>query len=133
ELNRALDLWPGFAGSATTLVNLSENHTFRLDRPDASRAILRVHRPGYHTRLGIESELAWMQALRRDAGLLTPRPLPGADGGLVQAAPFLTPSDTRHMVAFAFEDGWEPREDDDLAPIFAQLGELAARCHAHVT
>ncbi|RDE08965.1 phosphotransferase enzyme family protein [Pelagibacterium lacus] len=132
ELDRALGLWSGFAGSATTLVNLSENHTFRLDRPDGRRAILRVHRPGYHTRLGIESELAWMQALRRDAGLFTPRPLPGADGALVQAAPFLTPLDTRHMVAFAFEDGWEPREDDDLAPIFAQLGELAARCHAHV-
>lgn len=132
NLDDALRLWPGFVGSRATLINLSENHTFRLDAPDGARAILRVHRPLYHTRLGIESELAWMQALREDAGLFTPRPLPGSDGAFVQQAPFLAPHDMRHMVAFAFEDGAEPRPEDDLGAVFFQLGALAAQCHAHV-
>ena len=129
-LSEALLLWPGFERGSATLINLSENHTFRIDRPDGGKAILRVHRPGYHSRLAIESELAWMGALRRDAGLFTPRPLTGNDGALVQEAEFL--GDTRHMVAFAFEEGSEPQEEDDLAPVFRQLGALAAQCHAHI-
>jgi Ser/Thr protein kinase RdoA (MazF antagonist) len=35
-------------------------------------------------------------------------------------------------VLFEFEAGAEPVVGDDLAPVFAQLGEFAARCHAHV-
>lgn len=132
-LENALTPWPKFTGARATLINLSENHTFRLDMPDGSRAVLRVHRPGYHSKLGIESELAWMTALRRDAKLFTPKPLPSARGTLVQEAAFLSEHDIRHMVAFAFEDGEEPPIDDNLTTIFVQLGELAALCHAHVT
>lgn len=129
-LSEALLLWPGFERGAATLINLSENHTFRIDSPDGGKAILRVHRPGYHSRLAIESELAWMQALRRDTGLFTPRPLVGKDGVLVQEALFL--NETRYMVAFAFEEGVEPQVFDDLTPVFRQLGALAAQCHSHV-
>lgn len=131
-LSEAFILWDGLAGAIPTLVNLSENHTFRLDLPGGRSVILRVHRPGYHTRLAIESELAWMQALRRDAGLFTPRPIAGRNGDYVQQAPFLSPDDHRHMVLFAFEKGSEPQVGDDLAPVFTQLGALAARCHKHV-
>ncbi|WP_196259015.1 phosphotransferase enzyme family protein [Pelagibacterium limicola] len=128
----ALALWDGLEGGLPVLVNLSENHTFRVDCPDGTRAILRVHRPHYHSRLAIESELAWMQALRTEAGLFTPRPIPGRNGLLVQQAPFDGPDDIRHMVLFHFEAGEEPVVDDDLSPIFTQLGALAAQCHAHV-
>ena len=34
--------------------------------------MLRVHRTGYHPPGAVASELAWLQALRRDEGLLTP-------------------------------------------------------------
>ena len=129
-LAAALDRWAGFARSGIELINISENHTFRLDLPDGERAVLRVHRAGYHSRSAIESELAWMQALRAEAGLFTPRPLPGRDGSLVQEGRFL--GETRHMVAFAFEDGAEPQVGDDLTPVFRQLGGLAAQCHLHV-
>lgn len=129
-LSEAFSLWPGFAGSEARLINLSENHTFRLDLPDGTPAVLRVHRPSYHSRNAIESELAWMRALRRDAGLFTPRPLPGLDGALVQQSAFM--GQQRHMVAFAFEEGEEPCESDDLVPLFHQLGALAAQCHAHI-
>lgn len=129
-LATVLERWPGFGHSGIELINLSENHTFRLDLADGGRAVLRVHRPGYHSRLAIESELAWMQALRDQRGLFTPRPLPGRDGHMVQEGRFL--GETRHMVAFAFEEGAEPQVGDDLAPVFHQLGSLAAQCHSHV-
>lgn len=131
-LDKALSLWPQFSGSRPTLINLSENHTFRLDLANGGRAILRVHRPGYHTRLGIESELAWMRALQVEAKLFTPTPLAGTDGKLVQEAPFLDTTDQRFMVAFAFEEGAEPQEAEDLTGVFRQLGALAAQCHRHV-
>ncbi len=131
QLDHTLDAWPGFSGGTATLINLSENHTFRIDLADGGKAILRVHRPGYNSRLAIESELAWMAALRRDAGLFTPCALEGINGALVQAAPFSSSDDIRFMVAFAFEDGLEPREDGDLTGVFAQLGALAAQCHRH--
>lgn len=131
-LIEAFARWDGLEGGRPTLINLSENHTFRIDMPDGRKAVLRVHRPAYHTRLAIESELAWMQALRADAGLFTPRPIAGRDGNLVQHAPFLAPDDQRHMVLFVFETGAEPVVGDDLAPVFSQLGALAAQCHAHV-
>lgn len=131
-LETVLALWHGLDGSQPTLINLSENHTFRLDMPNGDRAILRIHRPHYHTRLAIESELAWMQALRADTCLFTPRPIAGRDGNLVQSAPFTSPDDVRHMVLFAFENGAEPVVGDDLTPVFSQLGALAAQCHAHV-
>lgn len=129
---QVLSLWDGLEDASATLINLSENHTFRLDTQDGQRFILRVHRPGYHSRLGIESELTWMQALRADAGLFTPQPITGRDGEAVQLAPFTGDTDLRHMVLFVFETGEEPVVGDDLAPVFAQLGSLAAQCHCHV-
>ena len=133
DLESVLVRWNGLAGASAILVNLSENHTFRLDLPDGGRFILRVHRPLYHSRAAIESELAWMQALRRDASLFTPQPLAGRNGEWVQEAPFTGPDDMRHMVLFAFETGDEPTPGEDLSPVFAQLGALAAQCHNHVT
>jgi Ser/Thr protein kinase RdoA (MazF antagonist) len=128
----ALSLWDELAGGEPVLINLSENHTFRIDLPDGRKTVLRVHRPDYHTRLAIESELAWMQALQSDAGLFTPFPIAGRNGELVQRASFDGPDDPRYMVLFRFEAGAEPEVDDDLSPVFVQLGALAAQCHAHV-
>jgi hypothetical protein len=47
-----------------TLLNVSENGTFRIDEPDGGRSVLRVHRSGYHTKEAIASELDWISALR---------------------------------------------------------------------
>ena len=42
--------------------------------------MLRVHRTGYHPPGAVQSELAWLQALRQDEVLLTPAVYPAADG-----------------------------------------------------
>jgi len=125
-----LDAWAEATGGRACLVNLSENHTFRIDRDDGRRFILRVHRPGYQTSDAIESELAWIAALRRDAGLPVPVPLAGKDGRLLQHLS-LGLDMPRAAVLFRFEAGREPRESEDLEPLFARLGEIAARLHRH--
>jgi Ser/Thr protein kinase RdoA (MazF antagonist) len=126
-----LAAWGETEGGRARLINLSENHTFRIDRDDGKRFILRLHRPGYQSTAAIESELCWIAALRRDAGLPVPVPLPGRDGQLVQQMHFGSEA-PRAVVLFRFEAGREPREGEGLEPLFARLGGLAAQLHRHV-
>ena len=56
----SLERWPVVAGGTPTLINLSENHTFRIDGATGSRHVLRLHRPRYQSRTAIGSELAWL-------------------------------------------------------------------------
>ncbi len=102
--------------------------------PDGKKSVLRVHRYGYNSDAAIQSELAWMQALRRDQDMFTPTPISGADGALLQAAPVnIDPAvPAQFMVLFEFETGHEPSEHDDLQHSFEELGRLAAKAHQHV-
>src|SRR5262249_53036781 len=72
----------GFSAHARlSLLSLSENATYRVDDPGyGAAAVLRVHRTGYHPPGAVASELAWLQALRRDEGLLTPQVFAAVDG-----------------------------------------------------
>jgi hypothetical protein len=74
---RAYDAHPD---TVIELLNVSENATFLVTDPAAGPSVLRVHRLGYHSEPEIASELAWMDALRAEAGVRTPRILPAADG-----------------------------------------------------
>ncbi|MBN8995610.1 MAG: phosphotransferase [Rhizobiales bacterium] len=115
------------------LINVSENATYRVDGAEGRpRFALRIHRIGYHTRAGIASELAWLMALRRDGVALTPVPLPGRDGELIQEVEGPVPGHRRYAVLFRWEDGREPSPTEDLAAKFAMLGETSARMHRHV-
>ena len=87
DIEPALSLWPELAGGRARLINHSENQTFLVETERRGRFTLRVHRPGYQSRPAIESELAWMAALRRDTDVPIPEPLPGADGQLADSEP----------------------------------------------
>ena len=71
--------------STASLLNLSENATYRIDAPDGRRWALRIHREGYQSRQAIASELAWAMDLRQTGVAITPNPLAGADGKLVSS------------------------------------------------
>ena len=81
----SLELYEVGDASPPTLVNLSENATYRVDDPASGRRwALRVHRDGYHSRNAIASELDWATALRGDGVVATPVPFPGRNGALIQ-------------------------------------------------
>ena len=130
----ALDRYDLPDGVQAHLVNVSENATYRIDAPDdATKWALRVHREGYHTRNGIASELAWLTALRRDGAVVTPTPIAGTDGELIQLVSHDAVPKPRHVVLSAWEDGVEPDEEQqDLRGPFEVLGEITARMHVHV-
>ena len=128
---RALPLWGVPASATLTLLNISENATYRIDDPAQSAPlILRVHRLGYHTREAVQTELAWMKALQQEAGVETPQALPGQDGELIQTVVTPALSEERMVVMFAFIDGREPEASSLIEP-FTRLGAIAARMHRH--
>ncbi len=113
------------------LINLSENATYRIAPRAGPCFALRVHREGYHSRMAIDSELAWMMALR-DAGVaITPRPVLGRDGAYIQDVYSAALMAGRQVVLFAWEDGRQPLMSDALEKPFEALGEVAARMHIH--
>ena len=101
--------------SSVALCNVSENHTYRVDDPGTgSRFALRVHRPGYHTRAEIESELSWIDALSADGVVQTPGVVRATDGERVVsvAGPELG---ERNVVLFEWLAGAEPDLDSGEA------------------
>ena len=116
-----------------TLLNVSENATYAVDDPaTGDRTVLRVHRHGYHHAAEIESELVWLDALRRDAGVRTPQVLPTPDGRRLLAMPEAGSRDPRYVVRFEFLPGVEPTPSDERLPAsFELLGSITGRMHAH--
>ena len=114
------------------LINLSENATYRIDDPDSGRRFaMRVHRDGYHSKNAIASELAWLQALRKDGVVITPVPLPGSDGDLIQTVGHPAMPRARNVVLFKWESGIEPSQKEHLTDKFRLLGEVTAKMHRH--
>ena len=117
------------ADATATLINLSENATYRIDA-GPERYAMRVHRERYHTRAGIASELAWAKALREEGAAVTPTAVPGRDGELIQTVTHDLLPRPRNVVLFRWESGSEPSEkQQDLSAPFEILGEIAARMH----
>lgn len=112
-----------------SLLNVSENGTFRIDEPDGGRSVMRVHRSGYHSIQAIRSELDWITALRAEGVVTTPAYLPAPNGEVIVTSR-LANGEERYVVRFAWVDGVEPTEDR-LAQDFVQLGQITARLHAH--
>lgn len=113
-----------------TLCNVSENHTYRVEDPSGSYA-LRVHRAGYRTAPQIESELAWIDALRADGAVDTCVPV-AAPGGQRVVGVSADGVGARHVVLFE----WLPGAEPDPAGVeavagFRTLGAVSARMHAH--
>ena len=130
---RALSEYGLSADAPLTLLNVSENATYAVDDPATGlRTVLRVHRLGYHDGPEIESELAWLEALREDTGVRTPRVLPTLDGRRLLSMPEEGSSEARHVVHFEFLPGTEPTPSGERLPAsFELLGSITARMHEH--
>lgn len=77
----AATLW-GLGHARLQFVAGRENQVYRVTDDTGDHA-LRLKRPGYRTRIELESELMWMAALDR-AGILVPRPVPSLGGRLLE-------------------------------------------------
>lgn len=128
-LRSNLAAWGLPADVPLRLLTISENATYLAEPPGGPRLVFRVHRPGYHSRAEILSELGWIGALRAGGVVDTPRPVPGLDGALLQS--FHDGETERFAVAFDHVPGHEPDADADLPRWFRHLGAITARLHGH--
>jgi Ser/Thr protein kinase RdoA (MazF antagonist) len=111
-----------------TLLSVSENGTFLVETDDR-REVLRVHRPGYHSPAAIESELDWMESVRRDSLIATPEVIRAEDGRRVVEVRI--GDEARLVDLFTFVPG-TIAEDDASDISFADLGAITAALHEHV-
>ncbi len=126
---RALPLFGIDQDVQIKLLSYSENAIFGItDAAGVPTAVVRVHRPAYHSPNAIRSELDWMAALRQ-AGIGTPRAWLGLDGDPLQT--LATPTlGERTVTMFSWVAGHFAREDE-LEASMLRLGELSARMHRH--
>jgi Ser/Thr protein kinase RdoA (MazF antagonist) len=114
------------------LWNVSENATYRIEEEGGGRKwALRVHREGYHSKKAIASELAWLMALRADGVVITPVPVSGRNGDLIQVVSHGRMRAPRNVVLFEWEEGAEPGIGEELLGPFEVLGNVTARMHLH--
>ena len=129
--NRALVLWDLPQEATARLINVSENAVYLVEAAGGYKAILRIHREGYHSRRAIECELTWIDALGAEGGVTTPGYYLGRNGNAIQQMGLEGQMSPRFMVLFHFVTGDAPDETGDRTPGFEELGGIAARCHLH--
>jgi Ser/Thr protein kinase RdoA (MazF antagonist) len=118
------------ADSALHLYPLTENWTYRVEGEAGVPRVLRIYRPGGRSPAEILSELAWMEAIRAEAGSLVPAVIPTTMGSQVLELTRGAPLNPCHCVMFSCAPGREPAEDE-LAAWFPRLGAITARLHRH--
>lgn len=116
------------------LVNVSENHTYRVEDPSTAKLYaLRLHRPGYRNLAEVESELDWIDALRHGGIVKTPPTVAATDGSrvVVSRAPGVQ---QRIAVMFEWLDGTVVDLNASEAALgqFEALGAISASMHRQV-
>jgi Ser/Thr protein kinase RdoA (MazF antagonist) len=107
---------------------LTENPTFRVQEPRVREPIaLRIYRPGGRPAKEVESELAWISAIRRETSVSTPDVVPTLDGARV-----VTIDGQPKIFAAAFElvPGHEA-DEEDLERLMPIIARATADLHRH--
>jgi Ser/Thr protein kinase RdoA (MazF antagonist) len=116
-------------GARLTTLGYAENATFRVD-VGGTAYLLRMNRPSVHTARTIESEMAWLTALRRDTTLGVPEPVIATDGSLVVSVRDPAVPDPYLCVVLRWLAGRFTVKRLTPAKL-ALVGALTARLHAH--
>ena len=131
---RAIAYWP-VPAPRLEFVSWIENAVFRVNAADGLAYVLRLHRPGYHTRTELESEQRWTEALNA-SGIGAPTPIRTRDGRRYIEVEIPARSERRLAGLAIWVDG-EPMHDlidgsetpDRMLAWFTELGRLAATIH----
>jgi len=118
-------------------IKVRENAVFRIDLADGGRAVLRVHRSGYHSDAELDSEFVWMRALAA-AGISVPcviRSRLGRDFEVIA----MPAAGARQIDVFEWIDGRQLGSVETgiqgaagaVAEQYRMIGTTAARMHNH--
>jgi Ser/Thr protein kinase RdoA (MazF antagonist) len=121
--------------AAVAPIKVRENAVFRIDLAGGGRAVLRVHRSGYHSDAELDSEFAWMSALEA-AGIPVPRVVPSRRGRNFEVIATASVG-ARQIDVFEWIDGRQLGSVESgiggdgaaIAGQYAVIGAIAARMH----
>ena len=124
------DAMTHWAASDPMLIKVRENIVYRVTLPDGSWAALRLHRPGYQSRAGVEAELDWTAQLAR-RGIPVPSPLPTTAGAMTALVEDRVASCVRWLQGDPIGAGETPLTGpvDRQCAIMHALGRLLADLH----
>jgi Ser/Thr protein kinase RdoA (MazF antagonist) len=131
--NKAIQHFSFLAGSKVDLLNYSENATYLVHNPTEAKQkfILRVGRPGYHTKSEVESELKLLESIGQHTEITVSLPIPGDNQEYVQTVKH--ENEVFNCTLFTFLEGSAPEEDNESKLIiqFEILGKITAQLHEH--
>jgi len=128
----AIHLYPLLTNSTIELLNYSENATYLVTKAvNGEKYILRVGRPGYHTKTEVESELEWLKSINQDSSIQVSLPILGGNGEYIQLV--YHENEAYYCTLFTFLEGDAPNEENEseLISQFEKLGEITAQLHEH--
>lgn len=133
-VDAALPLW-GLQGAKVELIKQRENAVFSISSNSGFKAVMRIHRAGYHTDTELLSELQWMEALN-DFGVRTPAIIPTQKGELFKTVSVPQIPEPRQIDLLAWidgapvgtiEDGFNDLEQ--ACQNYKRIGGLIAKMH----
>jgi Ser/Thr protein kinase RdoA (MazF antagonist) len=110
---RALPLWDYPDDSTLSLLNITENATYRVESPHKKTIVMRVHRLDYAEKDSIKTELSWILDLGANTKVNVVTPLRARDGEFVQTIETPNMAERRHVVCFDFVKGKAPKDSHD--------------------
>lgn len=117
-------------------IKVRENAVFRIDLAGGGRAVLRVHRRGYHSDAELDSEFVWMRALEA-AGVSVPRVIRSRRDRDFEVVATSTVDSARQVDVFEWISGRQlgsvesgvSGDDASIAEQYHIIGTIAARMH----
>lgn len=129
-LRPLLPQWGIDKAAELALLTFSENATFLVkEMATAQRLILRVHRPGCSTPQEINSELAWLHAVKAQGNINVAASIAMLNGEHI--AELKEGNTSTWVVAFEFIPGSEPNSEVNLHHWYRRLGQTAGHLHQH--
>lgn len=139
---QATEAW-SLSVAALEPISISENVVFRVETLDDQTLVLRIHRPGYHSLVELESEQLWTEALNNaNVHVPVPRMLPDGARYARITVPSTVPStdDFRYVGMVEWFEGvpladilGQTADEAVITDYFQQLGQIMAQIHNQAT
>lgn len=114
------------------LIVLSENATYMVKNKNTGEkdGVLRISRPGYHTKSELNSEMKWLRQINEYTPLVVANPIKGVDGKNIQVVKGSDGEDY-FCVICEYLPGKAPDENNEAKMVkqFSYLGETTAYLH----
>jgi Ser/Thr protein kinase RdoA (MazF antagonist) len=110
-------------------IHYGENATYRVHSKNGT-FLLRINRSDYHTKVGIEEEIEWLNHLTKDKNFLVPKPVASKRGFYVETVEALNIAGLRHCSLFKWTEGRFLRKSLKPKHMY-DLGQLIAKIQGH--